>query len=164
MVSSKAILVKPEEATREGWRPNTLMCQVASALNVPRARYPPMHRSICREQKLAKTGWEPATQRLRASIVALSPGFPVLLDIVDGTGQGEDAKSTALRRSGLGVWLKAGVDGSRTHQGLFCTTPQTVLKTARGTGRDPPPGNRIHPKDLEVKLSRPSNSQYGGMV
>jgi hypothetical protein len=42
-----------------------------------------------------------------------------------------------------GIWVteltEAGVDGSRTHQGLFCTTPQTVLKTARDTGRVPPP-------------------------
>ncbi len=35
--------------------------------------------------------------------------------------------------------IEAGVDGSRTHQGLFCTTPRTVLKTARNTGHDPLP-------------------------
>jgi hypothetical protein len=46
---------------------------------------------------------------------------------------------------------QAGVDGSRTHQGLFCTTPRTVLKTARDTGREPPPATRIHPKGDFVK-------------
>ena len=52
--------------------------------------------------------------------------------------------------------IEAGVDGSRTHQGLFCTTPQTVLKTARDTGREPPPGcgnaHRIHPNGSQVKI------------
>jgi hypothetical protein len=40
--------------------------------------------------------------------------------------------------------IEAGMDGSRTHQGLLLTAPQTVLKTARGTGREPPPHMRIH--------------------
>jgi hypothetical protein len=35
--------------------------------------------------------------------------------------------------------LRTGVDGSRTHQGRFCSTPRTVLKTAEPTGTQPPP-------------------------
>jgi hypothetical protein len=37
---------------------------------------------------------------------------------------------------------QAGADGSRTHQGLLCATPQTVLKTAEPTGTQPPPSPR----------------------
>ena len=36
-----------------------------------------------------------------------------------------------------------GVDGSRTHQGRLCGTPQTVLKTAEPTGTQPPPRTAV---------------------
>ena len=40
---------------------------------------------------------------------------------------------------GSKVGPEAGVDGSRTHQGRLCSTPQTVLKTAEPTGTLPLP-------------------------
>ena len=43
------------------------------------------------------------------------------------------------RRSDGGLVTLAGVDGSRTHQGRFCTAPHTVLKTGEPTGTQPPP-------------------------
>jgi hypothetical protein len=39
--------------------------------------------------------------------------------------------------------VSTGVDGSRTHQGRLCSTPQTVLKTAEPTGTQPPPRTAI---------------------
>jgi hypothetical protein len=48
----------------------------------------------------------------------------------------------ALGERGQPYW-PAGVDGSRTHQGRLCSTPQTVLKTAEPTGTQPPPRRRI---------------------
>ena len=65
----------------------------------------------------------------------------------------------ALDYTGQGDVIEAGVDGSRTHQGLFCTTPRTVLKTARDTGRVPPPHKRYTETVISSNVKRVDSTQ-----
>ncbi len=61
-----------------------------------------------------------------------------------GRGSGLRVRSPACTRHGTeSEGESTGVDGSRTHQGRLCGTPQTVLKTAEPTGTQPPPRTAI---------------------
>ena len=83
--------------------------------------------------------WPPGEPRL---IGPESPGRGTSLSVLPGVSQQLlPTRRWSVRRRvrGLERGRRTGVDGSRTHRGRFCSTPQTVLKTAEPTGTQPPP-------------------------